>query len=92
MRKCHFFLFDLSGFGSCVDSLYFVMRMSVTRSLNSGFFASSFRNGEEKKMYFTVSNYPSFQIGKIKIYNDFYSYSVIIGFTYYGTPFKNQLG
>ena len=46
---------------------------------------------KKKKMYFTVSNYPNFQIGKIKIYND-YSYSMIIGFTYCGTPFKNQLG
>jgi len=92
MRKCHFFLFDLSGFGSCLGSLCFVMWVRATKFLNSGFLASSFRDGGGKKTYFIISNYPSSQVGKIKIHNSFYAYSMIIGFTYCSTPFKKTPG
>lgn len=46
----------------------------------------------EKKKCTLQSQTISFHIGKIKIHNNFYSYSMIIGFTYCGTPFKNPLG
>lgn len=72
MRKCHFFLFDLSGLGSCIGSLCFVMWMSATKFLNNGFLASSFRGGGEKDIYFIISNYPSSQVEKIKIDNDLF--------------------
>lgn len=65
----------------CIGSLCFVMYRSITRLLNTGSFADSFRNGGGKNVLNnpSVPNYPSSQIGKNKEIQQlsFYSYSIV---------------
>lgn len=79
-------LFDVSGFANWVSTPCFVIWMSTTRFLNNSSIAGSFRDGGggKKVPYGTIPSDPGSQREKIKVHNDFYSYSRYFGFTFCG--------